>query len=117
MQTKKIITWGLRVGLFGLFMLSATQKLINDPQFISEFVKVGLGDWFRYVTAGLEVMGAFAMLYPRTTTKGAYLLLLVTLGAFIAQITVLHVGWYHCVGIAAALLTLVYLERAPSHEK
>jgi putative oxidoreductase len=117
MQTGKIITWVLRVSLFGLFTLSATQKFINDPQYISEFAKVGFGDWFRYVTAVLEMIGAIALLYPRTTTKGAYLLLLVTFGAFIAQITALHVGWYHCAGIAAALIALVYLERAAQHEK
>lgn len=117
MQKNKIIVWALRIGLFGLFTLSATQKYIGDAQFISEFAKVGFGDWFRYVTAVLETIGAVAVLYPRTTTKGAYLLLLITLGAFIAQITVLHVGWYHCAGIAAVLIALIYFESAAKHEK
>lgn len=117
MQTKTAITWFLRIGMAGLFTLSATQKLLNDPQYISEFAKVGFGDWLRLVTAIMELIGAAALLFPRTLKWGAGLLLLVTCAAFIAQITVIHVGWYHCAAIAAALLILLNYPEVPFLKK
>jgi putative oxidoreductase len=110
-QLRTIATWALRIAMAGLFALSATQKLINDPQYIAEFAKLGFGDWLRYVTALLELIGVVTVLYPRTTQIGVMLLLFVTGAAFIAQLTVLHVGWLHCAAIALALGALFLLNR------
>jgi putative oxidoreductase len=109
MNIRSILVWTLRIVLAGVFLLSATQKFIDDPQYVDEFRKVSFGDWFRYFTGGLEVLGAGAMLFPRTTPWGAAILLMVTSGALIAQLTVLHGAWLHCVIIAAPLLILIWL--------
>jgi putative oxidoreductase len=108
-----ILTWVLRIGVAGLFTLSAVQKLIDDPQYIAEFAKVGFGDWFRYVTAVIELAGVLAVLVPRSTVWGAALLMLVVIGAFIAQLLVLHVGWIHCLAIAGLLIGLILTRAAP----
>jgi putative oxidoreductase len=103
--------WGLRVAVAGLFFLSAGQKFIGDAQYVDEFQKVVLGDWFRLVTAAMETLGGVAVLYPQTNPWGTALLLVGTTGAFVAQITVLHVGWYHCVAIAVVVVGLIHLTR------
>lgn len=38
------------------------------------FEKIGLGQWFRYFTGGLEVIGASLLLVPKTAAIGAALL-------------------------------------------
>jgi putative oxidoreductase len=117
MTPKIILTWFLRVALAIVFALSAFQKYSGDPQYISEFAKVGFGDWLRTATAVLETLGVIGVLWPRTTSWGAGVLLSVTMGALIAQLTVLHVGWLHCAIIGAGLIALIGLtvtERRPA---
>jgi putative oxidoreductase len=39
-------------------------KLAAAPTMIAVFAKVGLGQWFRYLTGTLEVIGAVGLLVP-----------------------------------------------------
>jgi len=78
---------------------------------VDEFAKVGLGQWFRFFTGALELAGAIAILVPRTSPFGALLLLCVDVGAFVAQISVLHVDWIHTIVIGAALAAVVFMQR------
>jgi putative oxidoreductase len=113
MMTKKLyLTWVFRIVIAVVFALSAGQKFTSDPQYISEFAKVGFGDWFRYLTAVLEAIGVLVVLYSRTTPWGAAMLLMVTVGAWIAQVTVLNGAWYHCAIIGSGLLVLIWLTRS-----
>jgi hypothetical protein len=78
---------------------------------IDEFAKVGLGDWFRTFTGVVEVIGAIAVLIPRTTPWGALLLLCVDVGAFFAQLLRIHDDVIHTFVVAAFLLVLLWLTR------
>lgn len=60
----------------------------------------------------LELIGGLAILTPRVSVFGAMVLLLVVCGAFFAQITILHMDWIHCVGIAALLGLAIHLQRS-----
>ena len=53
------------------------------------FDKVGLGQWFRYVTGILEVAGGIGLLFSRYAFYAAMLLATVMTGAIIAHLTVL----------------------------
>ena len=57
---------------------------------IALFDAVGLGQWFRYVTGSLEVLGALLLIVPGTTAFGAVLLACVLAGAVVTHLTVLH---------------------------
>ena len=57
---------------------------------IALFDAVGVGQWFRYVTGSLEVLGALLLVIPGTTAFGAVLLAAVMAGAVMAHLTVLH---------------------------
>jgi putative oxidoreductase len=41
---------------------------------VETFDKIGIGQWFRYVTGGIEVASAVLLLSPRLTPVGAALL-------------------------------------------
>lgn len=108
---QNIITWILRVLIAGLFAFAGFMKLSGQPMMVEEFGVVGLGDWFRIFTGLVELVGAAAVIYPRTTPWGALLLLCVDSGAFIAQVTRIHQDWVHTVVIGALIVALVYLTR------
>jgi uncharacterized membrane protein YphA (DoxX/SURF4 family) len=85
-----IALWIVQVALALMFFMAGTKKLTSDPMMVEVFATVGLGQWFRYVTGALEVLGALMLLVPRLAGWGASLLSCVMVGALIAHATVLH---------------------------
>jgi len=83
-STGKIINvglWILQIGAAGMFLMVGFLKLSGDPQLVGLFEAIGLGQWFRYVTGSLEILGAVLLLIPRLSGVGALLLVGVMLGA------------------------------------
>jgi uncharacterized membrane protein YphA (DoxX/SURF4 family) len=71
------------------FLAAGGSKLAGAPAMIAIFEKIGVGQWFRYVTGVLEVAGAIGLLIPRYAFYAAVLLAMVMVGAVIAHLTVL----------------------------
>jgi uncharacterized membrane protein YphA (DoxX/SURF4 family) len=71
----------LRVLMALAFLMSGGAKLVGVPMMVQLFAQIGIGQWFRYVTGGLEVLGAVALLLPALAGLGALLLVLVMIGA------------------------------------
>jgi putative oxidoreductase len=83
-STGKIINvglWILQIGAAGIFLMVGFFKLSGDPRMVALFDAIGLGQWFRYVTGSLEVLGALLLLIPRLSGLGALLLMGVMIGA------------------------------------
>jgi len=83
----------VEVLLAGIFFFVGGAKLVGTPEMIALFRDVGLGQWFRYVTGGIEVVGATLLLIP-----------------FFARVSVIMLG---SVMIAATLIELFVLHRPP----
>ena len=109
---KKIGIWVLRILSAAIFIPAAAMKLSGQPMMIAEFDTIGLGQWFRYVTGILELAGGIAVLVPRFSALGALLLLAVDVGAFVAQISILHMDWIHTIVIGAILAATFYVQRS-----
>lgn len=107
----RIGLWALRIVVAGLFLFAAFMKLTGQPMMVQEFETVGLGQWFRYATGVLEAIGAIMVLVPTMSALGGCLLLLVDVGAFVAQVTVIHKDWVHTIVIGIAIGLLIYLQR------
>jgi putative oxidoreductase len=73
--------WVLQIGAAGMFLMAAFGKLTSDPQMVGMFDAIGIGQWFRYLTGSLEVLGAILLVIPRLSGLGAWLLVGVMLGA------------------------------------
>jgi len=73
--------WILQIGAAGMFLMVGFFKLSGDPRMVGLFDAIGFGQWFRYVTGSLEVLGAVLLLIPRLSGLGALLLVGVMLGA------------------------------------
>jgi putative oxidoreductase len=84
-----ITCWALQgLAAFG-FLAAGGSKLAAAPAMVEMFAKVGAGQWFRYLTGALEVIGAVALLVPRAAFYGAVLLAAVMIGAIVTHLAVL----------------------------
>lgn len=73
--------WALRIALALAYVSGGFSKLTGAPAMVALFTKIGFGDWFRYLTGILEVIGAVGLLIPRTSFYAACLLAIVMVGA------------------------------------
>ena len=89
MRTVNVALWALQVLVAAAFVAAGSGKLLGTPETIALFDAVGIGQWFRYVTGVLEVLGALLLLFPGLTAFGAVLLALVMAGASVSHVTVL----------------------------
>jgi uncharacterized membrane protein YphA (DoxX/SURF4 family) len=103
--------WVLRILAAAIFLIAGLLKLGGQSLMVQEFETVGVGQWLRYLTGLLEIIGGLAVLAPSFSALGAGLLLVIDVGAFIAQIAILHMDWIHPIIIGALLGALVYLQR------
>jgi uncharacterized membrane protein YphA (DoxX/SURF4 family) len=78
-DTRSIAVTIFRVVLGLAFLAIATVKLTGSLQTVQMFANIGWGQWFRYFTGGLDLVGAVLVLLPRSAFYGA-LLLMCTVG-------------------------------------
>jgi uncharacterized membrane protein YphA (DoxX/SURF4 family) len=104
-RLKTVGLWVLKIALAALFVLTAGAKLDGVPPMVEIFEKVKLGQWFRYFTGVLELLGAALLLWPGTAAFGALLLTVVCIGAFFAQLFI------HAIVLAAVLAAIVWTYR------
>ena len=71
------------------FLAAGSAKLSGAQQMVDVFAKIGVGQWFRYVTGIFEVTGAVLLLAPSLAGVGALLLACVMVGAIVAHLTIL----------------------------
>ena len=114
MASRKNITvtlWVLQILAAAAFLAAGGAKLAGAPQMVAVFDKIGVGQWFRYVTGTLEVAGGITLLVPGYAFYGAVLLTLVMAGAIVSHLTVL--GGSHAPALVLLLITgtIVYLRR------
>ena len=76
-----IALWGVQVVLAGMFLLSGGSKLAGAAAMVALFDAIGVGQWFRYLTGGIEVVSAVALLVPSLAPFGALALVATMVGA------------------------------------
>jgi putative oxidoreductase len=86
-----VLLWCVQGALAFVFVSAGWAKLTGHPDTIVLFDAVGAGQWFRYVTGILELVGAVLTLVPKANRWGAALLATVMLGAVAAHLIILHV--------------------------
>jgi uncharacterized membrane protein YphA (DoxX/SURF4 family) len=85
---QKRTIWGVRILLAIAFGAAGTAKLAGVPQMVATFEAIGIGQWFRYVTGGIEVLGAIMMLVPATGLYAGLLLGGTMVGATLSHLIV-----------------------------
>ena len=105
-----ITFWILQGVLAAVFLAAGITKLVSMQTQVVTFDEIGLGQWLRYFTGAIEVIGAIMVLHPRTAALAAILLgmtmvgavdvhLLITGGNPVAALVLLAIAiavtWYH----------------------
>ncbi|CAN7554390.1 DoxX family protein [Bosea sp. LjRoot9] len=83
---RRIGLWSLKVLLAAVFLAAGVAKLAGVPMMVENFEHLGLGQWFRYVTGTLEVIGAVVILLPAFAAFGGVLLAAIMVGATLAHL-------------------------------
>lgn len=81
-----IFLWVLQIAAAGMFLSAGAGKLLGDATTVQAFEAIGFGQWFRYVTGGIEVIGAVLLVIPRLAGAGALLLAAVMVGAILTHL-------------------------------
>src|SRR5438105_15215735 len=84
-----IVLWTLQILAAAAFLLAGGSKLAGVAPMVEMFDKIGIGQWFRYLTGGLEVTGAILLLIPTTVMFGGVLLVMTMVGAIATHLFVL----------------------------
>jgi hypothetical protein len=75
----------------GLFVVIGYTKFEADPngEWFRIFEQIGLGQWLRYVTGGLQIAGGLLLPFRRTLTAGAVVLGSTMVGAVLVDLFLL----------------------------
>jgi uncharacterized membrane protein YphA (DoxX/SURF4 family) len=86
---RNIALWALQVILAGVFVMAGASKLAGAQDMVKIFQDVGAGQWLRYVTGSLELVGAVLLLVPRLSALGGLILTGVMTGAVLTCLFVI----------------------------
>jgi putative oxidoreductase len=85
-----LIAWILRLSVAAVFVSVGASKFDETSQWVKLFNQSGFGQWFRYMTGVLQIMGAVLVVVPRTFLIGIAILACTMAGA--AAIWILRFG-------------------------
>lgn len=88
-KAKNIVLWIVQLGTAGMFLMASYAKLSGAPMMVQMFNAIGIGQWFRYLTGGIEVVGAVLLLIPALSGVGGLLLLPTMIGAVLTHLFIL----------------------------
>lgn len=78
---KSAALWTLKGLLAVAFLSAGGAKIYGVPMMVENFEHIGFGQWFRYLTGALEVVGAIVILMPSLAAFGGVLLSCIMVGA------------------------------------
>jgi uncharacterized membrane protein YphA (DoxX/SURF4 family) len=87
-KMRRLTLWGLTVAVAGMFALAGTMKLAGAPMQVELFAAIGIGQWFRYLTGGLELVGAIGLFVPAAAPFAALVLAAVMVGAVLTHLAI-----------------------------
>ncbi len=78
---KPAALWALKGLLAVAFLSAGGAKIFGVPMMVESFQQIGLGQWFRYLTGALEIVGAITILMPRLAAFRGVLVSCIMVGA------------------------------------
>jgi putative oxidoreductase len=104
--------WTIRILLAFAFLTAGGAKLAAAPPMVAIFHAIGIGQWFRYVTGSIEIIGGALLLWPRRAVYGALVLTCTMIGALLTHALVIGGNWIPAAGLLVLDLILLWLLRA-----
>src|SRR6266436_586999 len=76
-----IALWVVQIGAAAMFLMAGANKLSGNEQMVGMFQAIGFGQWFRFLTGSLEVIGGILLFIPSLAGVGGLLMTGVFAGA------------------------------------
>jgi putative oxidoreductase len=109
-----VIAWTLQIVCAAMFLFAGGSKFAGDPAMVSAFATIGLGQWFRYLTGTIEVIGALLLLVPSLAFFGALALAVTMAGAVMTHLFVIGGSPAPAMFLFAATAAIAWLRRPVS---
>lgn len=107
--------WIFRGGAGIAFVLIGWAKFESGSEWVTLFQQIGLGQWFRYFTGVVEILGGALTFLPRTAGYGLLLLAVTMFAAALIHIFVLGRALHAIVPAALCfILTALWFDRRNS---
>ena len=108
---RRIGAWTLQAIVAAAFFAAGAAKLAGAPFMVQIFAQIGIGQWFRIVTGVVEIIGAFALVYPGLASIGGLWLGGTMVGAVATHLLILHSSPLPAVILGTLNAVIVYLRR------
>src|SRR5579863_4007588 len=84
--------WASRAVIFAIFLFFGGRKFEPgaNASWIELYNEIGFGQWFRYMTGIIELIGTLLLLFSQTVTVGLALLATTMVGAVLVDVIVLR---------------------------
>lgn len=106
--TSHLKIWLPRIAAALLFFFIGLSKFGRQSRWIETFEQIGFGQWLRYATGVLQLVGALVVLVPRTFLLGIMVLASTMLGAMMTWIFLLGAP-FNAIFPGALLVGLIVL--------
>lgn len=103
--------WGVRILLALAFGAAGAAKLAGVPQMVSNFEAMGFGQWFRYFTGAVELLGVVLILLPRTSFFGGLWLGGTMVGAVVTHLFLIGGSPIPAMVLGALCATVAWTQR------
>jgi putative oxidoreductase len=108
---RRIGTWVLQGIVATAFFAAGAAKLAGAAYMVQLFEQIGLGQWFRYATGVVEVVGALALIAPGLVWFGGLWLGGTMFFAVLTHVFVLHTSPVPAIVLGVLNALIVYLRR------
>ena len=93
--------------LVGLLFVFIGYTKFNGDEWVQIFERIGLGQWFRYFTGGMQVTGGLLMCVPKTMVYGAAMLTCTMIGAVFVDLFIMHGPFFIIPFFLAVVIVIV----------
>lgn len=104
--------WALQIISAGMFLMAGTLKLSGNPMMVQMFGTIGVGQWFRYLTGGIEVIGAVLLLIPSLAAYGGAALAVTMVGAILTHLFIVGGSPVVPILLLASTTTIAWTRRS-----
>jgi putative oxidoreductase len=103
--------WIAQLAVAGMMLFAGGLKLAGAPQMVALFDAIGIGQWFRYLTGGIEVASGAALLVPSLAPFAALVLVPTMIGAVITHLLIVGGSAAPAVVLLAGSLAIAWARR------
>ena len=105
------ILWTLQIVCATMFLFAGGSKLAGATMMVQTFDAIGVGQWFRYLTGAIEVIGALLLPVPSLAFFGALALAVTMVGAVITHLFIIGGSPALPIILFAVVGTIAWLRR------